>query len=340
MPKNRGPRRLATTRRLKTTALCAAAVGLVMVVSACSSSAPNATGNSTQPVKNVALVGGKKDSPFYSAIDCGAKTEAKKLGVGYSYAAPDNMDASSQQPILNSVVAKNPQAILISPADKDAMFQPIHQAKAAGVNLITVDTRLTDASDLSSQISSDNIAGGALGADEMAKRIGGSGKVVALSEPPGNSTDDERVKGFVDRMKTNYPNITVLPTQYADHSAQETATKVASVLSANPDLKGVFAVDNYTGDGAPIGVRNANARPAVKIVAFDAQPSQVQALNAGDIDAIISQNPYDMGVRGVQYAVDLGQGKPIEKDKITGLVSITKDNVNSPEVAPYIYKSC
>jgi len=167
----------------------------------------------------------------------------------------------------------------------------MNQAKQAGVNLITVDTQLDDTSDLSSEINSDNIAGGALGADTMAKLIGGTGKVVAMSEPPGSSTDDQRVKGFVDRMKSQYAKITVLQTQYADHSAQATASKVSSLLAANPDLKGVFAVDNFTGDGAPIGVRNANARSRVKLVAFDAQPSQVQALKAGDIDAIISQNP-------------------------------------------------
>jgi ribose transport system substrate-binding protein len=310
-------------------------------VAACSSSNPSgAAGNSTQPVKSVALIGGVKDSPFYAAIDCGAKTEARRLGVSYSYSAPATFDAAAQQPILSSVVAQGPQAILIAPTDKTALFQPMRQAKSAGSNLITVDTRLDDPADLSSQISSDNIAGGALAADTMAKQIGERGKVVAISEPPGSSTDDQRVQGFLQEMKAKYPNITVLTTQYADHSAQATATAVASVLSANPDLKGVFAVDNFTGDGAPIGVRNANARSTVKIVAFDAQPSQVQALKAGDIDAIISQNPYDMGVLGVQYAVDLGQGKTIPKDKITGLVAITKDNVDASQMTPYIYRSC
>jgi ribose transport system substrate-binding protein len=310
-------------------------------VAACSSSNPSgAAGNSTQPVKSVALIGGVKDSPFYAAIDCGAKTEAKRLGASYSYSAPATFDAAAQQPILSSVVAQGPQAILIAPTDKTALFQPMRQAKSAGSNLITVDTRLDDPADLSSQISSDNIAGGALAADTMAKQIGERGKVVAISEPPGSSTDDQRVQGFLQEMKAKYPNITVLTTQYADHSAQATATAVASVLSANPDLKGVFAVDNFTGDGAPIGVRNANARSTVKIVAFDAQPSQVQALKAGDIDAIISQNPYDMGVLGVQYAVDLGQGKTIPKDKITGLVAITKDNVDASQMTPYIYRSC
>jgi hypothetical protein len=152
------------------------------------------------------------------------------------------------------------------------------------LNLLTVDTRLNDPSDLSSQISSDNVAGGALGADTMAKLIGDKGKVVAISEPPGSSTDDQRVEGFVKEMKAKHPDITVLTTQYADHSAQATASKVSSILVANPDLKGAFAVDNFTGDGAPIGVRNANARSRVKIGAFDAQPSQIQALQSGDID--------------------------------------------------------
>ncbi|MCT9080876.1 ABC transporter substrate-binding protein [Streptomyces fulvoviolaceus] len=327
--------------RTQRTVIAVGALGLIVTATGCSSSSPAAaSGSSKAEVKSVAFVGGVKDSPFYSAIDCGAKTEAKKLGVKYTYAAPNTFDPAAQQPVLSSVIAQQPQAILIAPTDKTAMFQPMHQAKAAGSNLITVDTKLSDASDLSSQINSDNVAGGALGADTLAKLIGGKGKVVALSEPPGTSTDDERVKGFVDRMKSKYPDIKVLATQYADHSAQTAAAKVSSVLAANPDLKGVFAVDNFTGDGAPIGVRNANARSKVKIVAFDAQPSQVQALRGGDIDAIISQDPYDMGVLGVQYAVALGKGETVAKSKITGLAAITKENIDDAKVAPYIYKSC
>jgi simple sugar transport system ATP-binding protein len=75
-----------------------------------------------EEVKSVALIGGVKDSPFYSAIDCGAKTEAKKQGIKYTYAAPNTFDAAAQQPILSSVVAQGPQAILIAPTDKVAMF--------------------------------------------------------------------------------------------------------------------------------------------------------------------------------------------------------------------------
>jgi len=326
--------------RTKKAVIAVSALGLIGAAG-CSNSSPAASaGSSKVAVKSVAFVGGVKDSPFYSAIDCGAKTEANKLGVKYSYSAPGTFDPAAQQPVLSSVVAQKPQAILIAPTDKTAMFQPMHQAKAAGSNLITVDTKLSDTSDLSSQINSDNIAGGALGADTLAKLIGDKGKVVALSEPPGTSTDDERVKGFVDQMKKKHPGITVLTTQYADHSAQTAAAKVSSVLAAHPDVKGVFAVDNFTGDGAPIGVRNANARSKVKIVAFDAQPSQVQALRAGDIDAIISQDPYDMGVLGVQYAVALGKGETVDKAKITGLAAITKQNIDDPKVAPYVYKSC
>jgi ribose transport system substrate-binding protein len=322
---------------IATTALFALALGSA----ACSNSASSASGGTdSQPVKSVALVGGVKDSPFYAAIDCGAKTEARKLGIQYSYAAPDTFDPAAQQPVLSSVIANRPEAILIAPTDKVAMQAPMHQGKEANINLITVDTELDNTADLSSQVNSDNLAGGALGADTMAGLIGGEGKVVAMSEPPGSSTDDQRVQGFVDRMKAKYPDVTVLTTQYADHSAQATASKVASILAASPDLKGVFAVDNFTGDGAPIGVRNANARASVKIVAFDAQPSQVEALKAGDIDAIISQNPFDMGVLGVDYAVDLGKKQPVPAKKITGLMAITKDNVDSPAAEPFIYRSC
>ena len=112
-------------------------VGAALLVAAagCSSSNPAASvGSSTKEVKSVALIGGVEDSPFYSAIDCGAKTEAKKQGTKYTYAAPNTFDAAAQQPILSSVVAQGPQAILIAPTDNVAMFQPMRQAKAAGID--------------------------------------------------------------------------------------------------------------------------------------------------------------------------------------------------------------
>lgn len=335
-----------------------AAVACGLLVSACSSgSAATSSGgaatssggaatssggaaSSSGGAKSVVFIAGITGSPFYDALSCGAKTEAAKLGIGYSYQAPADFTPALQEPILTSAVATKPTAILIAPTDAQAMISPITSAKATGVTMVTVDTTIKDPASVASAVNTNNEAGGALAADTMAKAIGNKGTVVALSEKPGISSDDARLAGFENEMK-KYPNIKLLPPQLlSSPSATEAASKVTSVIAANPGLSAVFATDNYTGQGAPIGVKNAGAQGKVKVVGFDAQPSQVQALLNGSLYAVISQTPFQMGVTGVENAIAAADGKTVQKQVTTPLTVVTKANYKDAAVQSFIYKSC
>ncbi|HEU4422848.1 MAG TPA: substrate-binding domain-containing protein, partial [Pilimelia sp.] len=112
-----------------------------------------------------------------------------------------------------------------------------------------------------------------------------------------------------------------------------------ATLAANPDLAGIFAANLVTGEGAASALRSANKVGAVKLVEFDASPAQVEALRAGTIQGLVSQEPGEIGRLGVQQAVNALTGKANEQRIRTELVEVTKENVDDPAVAKHIYKS-
>ena len=122
------------------------------------------------------LIAGVKGDEFYITMNCGAQAEAKKQGVTLDFQGPDQFDATLQTPIVNGVVAKKPDAILIAPTDAKAMYVPIKQAADAGIKIVLVDTTLENSDLAVSQIASDNVGGGKAAAKALADAIGGNGQ--------------------------------------------------------------------------------------------------------------------------------------------------------------------
>jgi ribose transport system substrate-binding protein len=282
---------------------------------------------------NMTLIAGVRGDEFYITMNCGAQAEAKKLGVSLNFQGPNEFAADQQTPIVNAVAAKKPDAVLVAPTDTKAMFPPIKQLSDGGAKVVLVDTTL-DQPDLAvSQISSDNEGGGKLAADTLGKLIGGSGKVFVVNVKPGISTTDARGKGFQDGAKA--AGLTYVGQQYDDDDPAKAAAIVKSVLAKNPDLKGIFATNLFSAEGAATGIREAGKQNQVKIVGFDAGPKQVQDLKSGIVQALIAQKPADIGAQGVQQAYAALTGKPTKKQIGTGFVSLTKDNLAENAAAAY-----
>jgi ribose transport system substrate-binding protein len=228
--------------------------------------------------------------------------------------------------------------VMIAPVDKTAMAGPIKALSGNGSKVIFVDTELTDTSLGLSRITSDNKLGGSLGAKALAKQIGDKGKVLLLSPAKGIATTDDRITGAKDELK-KHPNIQIVAEQYPGDDAAKAQEIVGATLAANPDLAGIFAVNLVTGEGAATALKSANKVGTVKLVEFDASPKQVEDLKAGTIQALVSQQPYEMGRKGVQQAIAAIAGKSTEKEIKTELIEVTKDNINDPSVTKYVYKS-
>ena len=323
----------------------AAVVALAVVaVVGCSGSSgspsPGTAGQSasaSQPYK-LTLIQGVAGDPFYVTMACGAQAEATKEGVTLNVTGGNKWDATVQKPVIDSVTAAKPDGVMVAPDDSKALQAPLKAMADAGIKVTFVDTKLDDTSFAVSSIATDNLAGGQLAGKTLAQLIGDKGTVLVVNVDPGISTTDARVQGFNEEMK-NHPNIKVLDVQYTHDDPTAATSITTSTLAAHPDLAGIFATNVQNAEGVATGLRQAGKTDAVKVISFDAGPKQVEDLNNGVVQGLIAQDPYGIGVAGVQQTVAALDGKPTQKTIQTTLAAITKDNVNSPDMQKYLYKS-
>jgi ribose transport system substrate-binding protein len=329
-------------RRAPTSVLVSCLLSAGLVLAACGgssggsssgSSSGASSGASSGKKYNMTLIAGVKGDEFYITMNCGAQAEAKKLGVNLNFQGPDKFDPAQQTPIVNAVAAKKPDAVLVAPTDTKAMFAPIKQLSDNGSKVVLVDTTLDQPQMAVSQISSDNEGGGKQAAQTLAKLIGGSGKVFVNNVQPGISTTDARAKGFQEGAKA--AGLTYLGQQFNNDDPAKAASITKSVLAKNPDLKGIFAANLFSAEGAATGVKEAGKQNQVKIVGFDAGPKQVADLKAGTVQALIAQKPADIGRQGVDQAYAALTGKPTKPKIGTGFVSLTQDNLAENQDAAY-----
>ena len=323
----------------KSTAIVAALAAVALGAAACGSdsdSGSSAGGGST--AYKLAFVQGVAGDAFYITMDCGIKEEAAKEGATVTTQGAQKFDPTLQTPVLQSVIASKPDAILIAPTDVSAMQQPIAQAKAQGIKIVLVDTTLNDPSVAVSAISSDNSAGGKAAFEAIQKLVPNGGKVLGVGVQPGISTTDARDKGFADAAKAD-PKFTYLGVQYSQNDPAKAASIVSAALQKDPDIVGIFASNLFSAQGSATGIRQAGKQGKVNVVGFDAGPEQIKALQDGTVQALIAQQPGDIGVQGVQQAIKALKGEPNEANIQTGSTIITKDNLTSAEGQAAAYKA-
>ncbi|MFB7723110.1 ABC transporter substrate-binding protein [Nocardia sp. NPDC056100] len=308
-------------------------VTVAALVTGCGGSVSN---SGSGDAKKLVLIPGVANEPFYISMQCGAQAEAKQLGYTLDTQAPTQFDAAQQTPIVTGVIANKPGAILIAPTHAQAMASPIKQAKDAGIKVIEVDTALEDTSVALSSIASDNVKGGQLAAQTLAKLVGDKGSVLVINTKAGTSTTDQRAQGFEAELKS-HPGMSSLGVQYNNNEAATAASIVTATLAAHPDLAGIFATNLSSAEGAATGLRNAGKLGQVKVVGFDASPKQVQDLKDGTVQALIAQNPGDIGKQGVDQAAAALEGKPVTRNIQTGMIALTQDNMSSND--QYFYKA-
>lgn len=294
----------------------------------------------------IALIPGLTTDPFYITMHTGAEAAAKTFGVHLLFQGAPQWSTALQVPVLDAVIARHPDAILIAPTDAHELVEPLRKAVAAGIPVITVDlyignghyqTGSGDADFPLSFIASDNFLGGEIAADALAHAIGGKGKVYVSSVEPGISAADQREQGFKTEMKAHFPQITVLATEFNNDDANTAASQLQATLARNPDLVGVFGANLFSALGAANGVKAAGELGKIKVVAFDAPPAIVGDLKSGLVSIAIAQHPAEIGWFGVAAALAHLEGQSIPTAIHTGFTVITPQNVDDPNVKKFIY---
>ena len=293
----------------------------------------------------IALIPGLTTDAFYITMHRGAQAAAEALGAKLIFQGAPEFNPVQQVPVLDAVLARRPDALLIAPTDKVQLVQPLRRAADAGIPVITIDTFIGDGQYQSgsgdadfplSYIASDNLLGGRIAARALARACGDKGKVYVSNVKPGVSTTDQREQGFKDEMKA-HPAIAVLGTQFNDDDANKAASQFQSVYARNPDLVGVFGANLFSALGAGNGVKQAGAMDKVRVVAFDAPGSIVDNIGSGLVTMAIAQHPAEIGWFGVASAYAHLTGQSIPAAIGTGFTIIDKANMGEASVKPFIY---
>lgn len=340
-------------RRTLAASLAAGAAGLLLT--ACvqtpgSTAATGASGDTAEPAAatktldpadiTLYVVPGLTTHPAYRTMFCGAEAEAESLGVKVEYQGATTWDPSLQLPIVQSLLAKDPSALLLTPTDGSALKPVVDQYVAKGIPVLALDTTLDDPSELTAEITSSNEQGGAAAAKALGDAVGGKGSIAVISGSPSASTDRARVKGFTDEMAKSYPGITLLEPQYSKSVVATAASQVDALMLADPDLSGVFGVNGNSATGAANSIDNAGKKGKIFVAGYDAEPATVKLLQDGSISSLVVQDFATEGKLAVDYAVAALTGKSDEVVRKTQLDNViaTTANASDPEVSKYFYK--
>ncbi|MCR4433613.1 MAG: ribose ABC transporter substrate-binding protein RbsB [Caldiserica bacterium] len=308
------------------------ALSLVLIgglLASCAPSQPSPSPTTTSPSPTptakkitLGLVLSTLNNPFFVTLRDGAQAEANKLGVTLIVMDSQN-DSAKEASNIEDLISRKVDAILVNPTDADAVVPSIKKANDAKIPVFTID-RGANGGVIVSHIASDNVAGGKMAGEYLAKALNGKGKVVELEGIAGTSAARDRGQGFNEVMK-NYPDIQIVARQTADFDRAKGLSVFENILTAQPEINGVFAHNDEMVLGA-IQAAEAAGRTGIIFVGFDAIDDAIKAVKDGKLAATVQQQPALMGQLGVQTAVDYLNGKTVEKYIPVPLKLITKEN--------------
>ncbi len=272
---------------------------------------------------------------FWTSVREGAMQAGKDFDVDIVWKGPSlEINIAEQISIVEDNINKRVDAIVLAACDATALVPVVERADAAGIPVVTIDSDLN--SDVrKSFIATDNVAASEKAADVLYELIGGKGEVAILPIIPGSSTTIMREKGF-DQGLVKYPEMKLVAKQYSHAEVDRAMAITEDIVTAHQNLAGIFAANESATIGSAQALKSRGLAGKIKIVGFDAAPNEVQVLEEGVVDALIVQDPYKMGYMGVKTALDLINGKEVEKRIDTGVYVVTRENLHSPEIQKLI----
>lgn len=291
-------------------------------------------GTSEGGKKKVAVIVKGTANSFWKTMQAGAEAAGKEDNVEIVFDGPSpEGDIQGQIDLVERQITNKVDGLVLAACDSNALVKPVQDAKKAGIPVVTVDSGITDTDTPVSYIATDNVKGGQTAAEELAKAIGEKGEVALLGIAKGSASSDQRDQGFIEALK-KYPNIHLVPARYTQNKVETAVDEVTNILTANPKLVGIFATSEANGVGAANALKQRKLNGKVTLIAFDSSKEEVAALEDGTIMALMVQDPYQMGYKGVKTAEKAIKKETIaEKTIDSGLKVVTKQNMADPEIA-------
>jgi len=277
-------------------------------------------------------------NPFWGAMGEGVEAGAQAAGVEYfMQAVESDQAAESQLNVCNTMLQRQPVAMITAAINSTNLLPCLKAAQAAGIKVVDLDGNLDPAIleaegiDITFSIGSDNVTAGAQGAEYMVERLGAdaTGPVLVIEGLSGNVTGQKRARGFADRLAELAPGLEIVASLPGDWDRGKAATITNDILTRNPDLKGIFAANDGMALGAVESVFAAGKGGEVVIIGVDGNSDAVKSIKAGRLTASVAQLPYLVGkqaLENVKVAVDGGE---VPDQVIVPTLVLTRDVIEA-----------
>lgn len=279
---------------------------------------------------------------YWEKVHRGAECEASKLhGVQVIWnGVSDETDVAGQVDLLDNYVGQGVNGLVYAATDSSALVDVTNLATRAGVRVVNIDSGTDPQPKGVPLLATNNIKGAKLAAGALARAVGPrGGKIAIVAFHAGSQTNDQRVQGFTAGLK-KHPKLKLVETQYSENDYNQALTVTENILTAHPDLKGIFAANEASDIGAVEAVRMAGKLGQVKIVGWDTSPDEVEGITSGAVSALISQDPFRMGVDGVREAVSAIRDHRPPRSEDTGVVVVTRKNLHRRRVQQMVAPTC
>lgn len=305
--------------------------------------AVTATASAENPLKISGVMAVVND-PFFITMKCGALAATKEAGAELDWQGPTSDDAVKQLQTFNSVLVAQPDGVLVTPFLPKAFQGPVKTAMESGIPVVIVDSELDAPVALKTVRTTVGETVSEL-AHTAAKLIGGKGVISVIAATPGSAIDLERYDAFLKVMAAEFPDITVLPVEYAKTDTATAAKITNAQVVGNPDLKLIYTTNGPQAAGVISAVKAASKIGEIKVFSFDATPLQVEGLRKGEFSGLLAQSPYLEGYEATKTLLDYlakNKGKkavaPLEPQlKATPMKVLTPENIDTDEAKKFTY---
>ena len=318
---------------------------LLFVLTLAIACTPKGGPNSTAKKKlTIAVIPKGTTHEFWKSIHAGSNKAASELtaqgtDVEVIWKGPLREDDREQQiQVVEGFAAQGVSGIVLAPLDNRALVRPVEDAKRANVPTVIIDSGL-ESDQFVSFVATDNRKGGTLAADRMGQLLNGKGKVLVLRYAEGSASTTEREEGFISEIKAKFPEIELVSTNQYAGATRDTAKRASeNLLQTFGDVvQGIFTPNESSTAGMLLALEDIGKAGKIFFVGFDTSQRFIDAINANQLHGIVVQNPFNMGYLGVRTMVDSLLGKPVEKKIDTGVMLVTKDNLQTPDVSALLH---
>lgn len=269
---------------------------------------------------------------FFVSVHAGVDQAARDFQVNTLWNGPDNeTDYTRQIEIVDAMVARRVDALAISATEEHALVAPLERAIRAGIPVTVFDSAAA-IENYVSFIATDNYGAGCTAARTLARLIGAKGSVGMVMQKPGGTSTVLRERAFEDTIVKEFPAVHIVARQYGMADPARSRAAAENILTAHPDLAGLFASSEAASIGSIQAARSRNRAGSMKLVTFDFSQTHIEALADGTIDVMLVQDPFRIGYEAVKsLAVKLGGQTPAHRLDLP-VRSIVKSDLEKPEV--------